>query len=168
MSGTRAQPTREEQAAVLKESIYLVFATLSVTLAIRAHGDVSAPAALATLAVTLGGTVLAVFTADVLAHTVVHGVMMSRHEFAHAVRTSFGALSSVTLPFVFLCVSLITGWDVNAALLASTIALTVALVLICARAVHRVGLSWKQQVVMLTIEAALALAVIALQVMAHS
>ncbi|GAC59276.1 MULTISPECIES: hypothetical protein [Gordonia] len=56
----------------------------------------------------------------------------------------------------------------NAALLASTIALTVALVLICARAVHRVGLSWKQQVVMLTIEAALALAVIALQVMAHS
>ncbi|GAA2366612.1 hypothetical protein [Gordonia cholesterolivorans] len=56
----------------------------------------------------------------------------------------------------------------NAALLASTIALAIALVLICARAVHRVGLSWKQQVVMLTIEAALALAVIALQVMAHS
>ncbi|WP_139026037.1 hypothetical protein [Gordonia neofelifaecis] len=168
MPGTRPQPTREERAAHLKESIYLIFATLSVTLAIRMHGGVTDLAAFVTLAITLGGTVLAVFTADILAHPVVHGSLMTRHEFFRAVRTSFGALSSVTLPFIFLAIAWITDWDVDAALLASTIALTVALVLICWSAVRRVGITWQQQLGLLAIEAALAGAVIVLQVLSHA
>ena len=163
----RPQPTREERAAHLKESIYLTFAALSVTLAISMHGGVSAAAALSTLAVTLGGTVLAVFTADVLAHTVVHGELISRHQLGYAVRPSFGALSSVTLPFIFLGIAWITGWDVENALLASAVAMTAALVLICWNTVRKVGLTWKQQVILLGVEAALAGAVIGLQVVSH-
>ncbi|MFT4219471.1 MAG: hypothetical protein QM611_02980 [Microbacterium sp.] len=160
--------TKSERADRLKESIYLIFAALAVTLALRGHGDVEAGDALVTLAVTLAGTVLAVFTADVIAHVVVHGELMSRGELVHAMRTSFGALPAVALPFVLLGVSALTRWDVNAALLASAVALAFALVALAWVAVRRVTLRWWERLVVLGIETALAMAVIALQLLAHA
>ncbi|MFT3889701.1 MAG: hypothetical protein QM713_16280 [Arachnia sp.] len=157
-----------ERADRLKESIYLVFASLAVTLAITAHGHVTAGEALSTLAVTLIGTVLAVFTADLLSHVVLHERILTRQEFRQALRTSFGALPAVSLPFIFLGVSAATGWDVSSALLASTVALAASLVLVVWRATRRVRLPRWQRFILLCVEAALALVVVGLQVLAHS
>ncbi|WP_229670597.1 hypothetical protein [Microlunatus endophyticus] len=141
---------------------------MAVTLATWTHGHISAEGALLTLAVTLVGTVLAVFTADAIAHIVSHGRLMTRAEFVHAVRASFGALPAVVLPFLFLGIAAVTDWDVGAALLASTIALVLALVFLAWSAVRRVDLPWWQRPILLGILALLALLVIALQVLAHS
>lgn len=108
------------------------------------------------------------FTADVIAHLVSHERLMSIVEFRHAVRSSFGALPAVLLPFVFLAVSAWSGWATQSALIASAIALTVALVLTAYLAVRRVPLRGWQRLVILAIEAGLGLGVIALQLMAHS
>ena len=160
--------SREEQAATLKEGIYLIFSALAVVLAIRGHGQVTAGEALITLAVTLAGTVSAVFTADVLAHVVSHGRHMTAAEFRHAVRSSFGALSAVALPFIFLGISAATGWEVTAALLASAVSLALALAAIAWAAAHRVEMRWWQRLIVLVAETVLALAVIGLQLLAHA
>lgn len=160
--------TRPDQAERLKESIYLIFAALAVTLAVGAHGHTTAGEALLTLGVTLLGTVLAVFTADIIAHFIVHEAMMTRAEFRHAFKVSFGALPAVLLPFIFLTISAITGWAVSTALLVSSIALVLALVILAQRAVRRLRLLWWQRLIVLGAEAVLALGVIGLQLLAHS
>ncbi|MFT4136650.1 hypothetical protein [Microbacterium sp.] len=160
--------TTQEHADRLKESIYLIFAALAVCLALYGHEHVSAQEALVTLAVTLAGTVLAVFTADVIAHVVAHGRLMTRAELVHAMRTSFGALPAVTLPFVFLGVSALTRWRVESALVASAVALAAALFVLAWVAVRRARLRWWERLLLLGLETALALAVIALQLLAHS
>jgi hypothetical protein len=161
------EPTRQERADRLKERIYLSFAALAVVLALGSHPPDSAVQALATLIVTLLGTLLAVFTADVISHLVVHERGMTRREMRHALGSSFGALGAVTLPIVFLALSALGVWSVTAALLASTIALIVGLVVIGFLAVRRVPLRWWQRLLALGGEAVLGLAVVALQFLAH-
>ncbi|WP_347349937.1 hypothetical protein [Intrasporangium sp.] len=164
----RADLPPEERAKRLRESIYLVFAALSVSVAVRAHGQVDPAQAMTTLGVTLAGTVLAVFTSDVIAHLVTHERMISLVELGHTVYSTFGALSAVVLPFVFLTIAALTGWDADAALLASTIAMAASLVILAATAVRRVPLTWWQRVIALGTEGVLGLLVIGLQVVAHS
>ena len=156
-----------EQADHLKERIYLIFAALAVTLTLSSHGEVTAREGIITLGVTLLGTVLAVFTADLIAHFLVHEQLPTRKEFVHTVRASFGALPAVALPFIFLTISAFTSWDADSALLVSAIALAGSLILLTQRAVRRLKLGWWQRTIILGIEAVLALAVIGLQVIAH-
>lgn len=156
-----------EQADQLKERIYLIFAALAVTLALSSHDEVTASEGMITLGVTLLGTVLAIFTADLIAHFLVHEQLPTRKEFAHTVRASFGALPAVALPFIFLIISAFTKWDADSALLASAIALAGSLVLLTERAVRRLKLGWWKRTIILGAEAVLALAVIGLQVLAH-
>ncbi|MEV7692787.1 hypothetical protein AB0N73_05595 [Microbacterium sp. NPDC089189] len=158
---------REVRAERLKERIYLTFAALAVVLALAAHGPVDAVSALQTLAVTVFGTLLAIFTADIVSHLVVHERMVTRTELGHAFQTSFGALGAVVLPFAFLALAAFDVWDPTAALRASTIALVLALVVIGFAAVRRVRLHWWQRLIALGAEAVLGLAVIGLQVLAH-
>ncbi len=165
---TNIDEAHQQHADRLKESIYLSFAALAVTLALRSHGHINAGAAIATLAVTLLGTVLAVFTADIIAHLVAHERLMTRAELRHALRSTFGALGSVALPFVFLGIAAITGWDADSALLASAVALVVILVVVAQRAVRRINLRWWQRLIALGAESVLGLVVIGLQVLAHS
>ncbi|WP_068270879.1 hypothetical protein [Aldersonia kunmingensis] len=160
-------PTRQERADRLKERIYLTFTALAVVLALRAHGDDDAAKALATLVVTVFGTLLAVFTADIVSHLVVHERMMTRKEFRHAVSSSFGALGAVTLPVVFLVLAVLDVWKPEAALRASTIALIAALVVIAFAAVRHTTLNPLQRLIALGAEAALGVAVVGLQILAH-
>lgn len=90
----KSERSRDERASQLKESLYLTFAALAVSLALTGHKEVTAAEASLTLGVTLLGTVLAVFTADVIAHLVSHERLMSIVEFRHAVRSSFRNLST--------------------------------------------------------------------------
>ncbi|QCR19431.1 hypothetical protein [Agrococcus sp. SGAir0287] len=159
---------REERAAVLKERIYLTFASLAVVLALAGHGEPTAKEALATLGITLAGTVLAVFTADVVSHVVVHESLPTTDELRHIVGTLVGALGGVALPFVFLGLAAIGAWEPARALHASAVALIVALVVIGWLAVRRARIAWWQRLLVLGAEAVLGLAVIGLQSLAHA
>ncbi|WP_018179214.1 hypothetical protein [Jongsikchunia kroppenstedtii] len=166
--GGDAVSLRRERADHLKESLYLTFTALALSVALSYHGGISASAAITTLAITVLGAVLAMFTADLVSHMVVHERIMTRAETRHLVMSSFGALPAVALPFIFLIIAATTGWSVTTALTVSAIALTVALVLIAHLAVRSVELRWWQRVIVLAIEGALGLGVISLQVLAHS
>lgn len=158
---------RLERADKLKERIYLTFTALAVVLALRAHGDVEPVKGLLTLVVTVFGTLLAVFTADIVSHLVVHERVMNRAEFRHAVSSSFGTLGAITLPVVFLLLAAFDVWEPEAALRASTIALIAALVAIGYAAVRRSPLSPMQRLLALGGEAILGVAVVGLQTLAH-
>lgn len=164
-SSTR--PDRGERAERLKERIYLTFAALAVVLALGTHGYVEAADAMGTLAVTVFGTLLAVFTADVISHLVIHERFMTAVEFRHAVAATFGALGAVVLPFAFLASAAWGWWGIDDALRWSVVALVAALVAIGFLAVRRIRLPWWARLVVLAGEALLALAVIGLQVLAH-
>ncbi|MCE7483012.1 hypothetical protein LZG07_13915 [Microbacterium profundi] len=160
-------PTRHERAGLLKERIYLTFAALAVVLTLGAHGHVDPIEAIRTLAVTVFGTLLAMFTADIISHLVVHERSMTGTEFRHASVTTFGALGAVVLPFVFLAASAWGLWDTETALRAASFALVAALIAIGFLAIRRVRLSWWKRALVLGVEAMLALIVIGLQVLAH-
>ena len=167
---TVAQPDaipRQERADRLKERIYLTFAALAVVLALNAHGAIDAGVAIRTLLVTVLGTLLAVFVADVVSHMVVHERGTTPAELRHAIGSSFGALSAVGLPFVFLLLALFGLWSTATALTASSIALIAALVVIGYAAVRRIPMPWWQRLIALGAEAALGLAVVGLQLLAH-
>ena len=163
----RISPDRQERAAQLKERIYLTFAALAVVLTLGSHGDAEAGEALRTLAVTVLGTLLAVFAADVISHLVVHERFMTSAEFRHAVVTTFGALGAVTLPFLFLVAAAWEWWGTETALDWSAISLVAALIAIAFLAVRKIPLSWQKRLLVLSGEAVLALIVIGLQVLAH-
>ena len=158
---------RERRAAVLNERIYLTFASLAVVLALVGHGDPTVQEALATLGITLAGTVLAVFTADVVSHVVVHEGLPTSGELRHIVGTLVGALGGVALPFVFLGLAALGAWTTERALHASAVALVVALVVIGWLAVRRARITWWQRLLVLGAEAVLGLAVVGLQLLAH-
>lgn len=159
--------SRQERADRLKERIYITFTALAVILALRSHGHVEPGTALFTLVITVLATLLAVFTADIVSHLVVHERTMSRPEFRHAVVTSFGTLGAITVPVVFLGLAALGVWQPEAALRASTIALIAALIVIGYAAVRRVPLSPLQRLLALGGEAALGVAVVSLQILAH-
>jgi hypothetical protein len=170
-SGSAPEPTqpdelRQERADALKERIYLTFAALAVVLALNAHGPVSPARAILTLLVTVLGILLAVFVADVLSHMVVHERGMNAAELRHALRTSFGALGAVALPFVFLLFAVFGWWEIHTALTVAAWALVAALVVIGFVAIRRLRMTWWQRLVALAAEAALGLVVVGLQFLA--
>jgi hypothetical protein len=157
---------RQERAEALKERIYLTFAALAVVLALDVHDTTDAGVALRTLLVTVIGTLLAVLVADVLSHMVVHERGMTQREWRAALRSSFGAVGAVGLPFVFLLVALFGWWETTTALTASSIALIAALVVIGYAAVRSIPMTWWQRLIALGAEAAIGLAVVGLQLLA--
>jgi hypothetical protein len=84
------------------------------------------------------------------------------------VRTSFGAVGSIGLPLIFLGLAALDVWSAETALRASEIALIAALVGIGWAAIRKLELRWWQRVLALGGEAAIGLAVVGLQVLAHS
>jgi uncharacterized membrane protein len=156
---------REQRAEQLRERIYITFAALAVVIALDNHG-VGAAEALGTLVVTVLGTLLAVFVADVISHIVVQERMLTRPEMRHAVITSFGALTAVILPAVFLILAIVGVWSTDAALRVSSIALVAALVVIGYTAIRRIRVTWWKRLLALGAEALLGLVVVGLQVLA--
>ncbi len=156
-----------ERAERLKERIYLTFTALAVVIAMGGHEEVTPEEALVTLLVTVAGTLLAILVADIVSHLVVHQRVMERPEFSHAVAVSFGAAGAVLLPVIFLGLAALEVWPVDRALRASSIALIAGLVVIGYLAARRVKMPWWQRVIVLAAEAALGLAVVGLELLAH-
>ncbi|WP_345800348.1 hypothetical protein AAIB33_12830 [Microbacterium sp. AZCO] len=159
---------RSRRADHLKERIYLTFAALAVLLAINLHGHPEPVDALVTLLVTVFGTLLAVFVADVISFVVAHERAMDADERGHAVFASFGTLSAVTVPVILLLLAALGVMQIDTAIRASIIVLVATLVVIGWVAVRKVPLKWWQRLIALGAEAALALGVVALQLAAHS
>ncbi|WP_378148076.1 hypothetical protein ACFJGV_07705 [Cnuibacter sp. UC19_7] len=161
--------TGEQRADRLKERIYITFTALAVVLALASHAsELEAGEAALTLIVTVGGAVLAVFAADVIAHIAVHQVLPTRSEAQQMFAVSFGALATLVLPMVFLLFAQTERWTVEASLRASTIALIVSLAAIGWLAVRRVKLAWWQRLIVLLLEVVLGVAVVGLELLAHS
>ena len=160
-------PTPEERAGRLKERVYVTFAALAVVLTLRSHGEVSAGVAATTLLITVGGTVLAVLLADVVSHIAVHAALPTAAEARHMVAVGTGALGVLVLPMVFVGLAAAGSWTVDGALRASTIALVASLGVVGWLAVRRVALPGWQKLLVLVAEVALAVAVVALELLAH-
>ena len=162
-----SSPT-QQRAEVLKERIYITFTSLAIVLALSSHAaDLSPGSAATTLLIGVGGTLLAVFVADFVAHVAVHAQLPDRSELAHMVSVSTRALGVVVLPLIFVGLSAAGVWGVPKALRASTIVLIVSLVAIGYLAVRRVPLRLGQRLVVLFAEFGLGIAVVLLEVLAH-
>lgn len=146
----------------------MTFTGLAVVLALQSHAEtLSAGEAASTLAITVVGTLLAVFVADLVSHLAVHAKTPTRSELSHMARTSFGAFGAIVLPLIFIAVAALGRWSVEASLRASTIALITALVLIGYLAVRRVKMAWWKKLIALGAEFLLGLAVVGLELLAH-
>lgn len=159
---------RKHRAERLKERIYLTFAALAVVLVMSGHNQSDPVVAILTLLVAALGTLLAIFTADIVSHIVVHEAPPTREQFRHMIAASFGALSALVIPFAFLLLALFGVWSTATALFASAIALLGALVIFGWLAARRIPLTFWQRLLVLGAEALLGLAVIGLQLLAHS
>lgn len=160
-------PEAKERAEKLKERVYVTFTAIAVVLALAAH-EVSAARALVVLVITLLGTVVAVFVADVVSHLAVHGTLPDGHERRHMLRVSFGAFGVIVPPIAFLVLAIWDVWPVETALRVSSYVLVLTLIAIGYVAVHRVTLPLWQKLVVLFGEFVLGSLVIALELLAHS
>ncbi|MBT2534511.1 hypothetical protein J7E83_20745 [Arthrobacter sp. ISL-48] len=160
--------SREQQADSIKEGIYLTFAALAVSLAVAVHGDVEAASALATLLVSAAGMVLAIFVADIVSHLVVHDLLMTRAGRRHSFRSAFGALATIVLPTALLAAAAMGWWPADTAVWAAVAALAATLLVITALAIKGTALPWWQRIALVGSLAALSLAVIGVQTIAHS
>ncbi|GAA2246941.1 hypothetical protein GCM10009851_35500 [Herbiconiux moechotypicola] len=159
----------EQRAERLKERIYITFTALAVVLALSSHAIGLDPGQAAlTLLISVGGAVLAVFCADVVAHIAVHRVLPTAAEMRHMFAVSFGALGVIVLPMIFIGLAALGHWSIEGSLRATVIALIASLAVIGFLAVRRVRLSWWKRLIVLLLEVALGLAVVGLELLAHT
>jgi hypothetical protein len=164
---TIADPQAVERAEKLKERVYVTFTAIAVVLALAAH-EVSPGRALVVLVITLLGTVVAVFFADVVSHLAVHAQLPDAHERRHMMRVSFGAFAVVLPPIAFLLLAQWDIWSTETALRASSYALLLTLIAISYVAVHRITLPLWQKLLVLFGEFVLGSLVIVLELLAHA
>lgn len=163
-----AQPSAHHRAEALKERVYVTFTALAVVLALQSHAEsLTAGEAATTLVITVVGTLLAVFVADLVSHLAVHAKTPTRPELSQMARTSFGAFAAIVLPLIFIGLAAVGRWPIETSLRASTTALIAALVLIGYLAVRRVEMARWKKLLALGAEFALGLAVVALELLAH-
>lgn len=169
MRATSTAATAEHRAEALKERVYVTFSSLAVLLAMGSHSTehLSAGEAASTLSITVVGTLLAIFVADVVSHLAVHATLPTGVELRRMASVSLGAFSVVVLPLIFIGLAALDRWSLDAAVRASTIALTVTLIAIGYLAVRRVKLAWWQRLIALGAEFAVGAAVVGLELLAH-
>jgi hypothetical protein len=158
----------ERRAEQLKERIYVTFTSLAVVLALSSHAEEASPrSAATTLIITVGGTLLAVFVADLVAHITVHAAVPDADELRHMLEVSVGSLGVVVLPLIFIGLAGAGVWRIEGSLRASTIALAASLVVIGYLAARRVRLPLRQRLVILFAEFGLGVVVVLLELLAH-
>lgn len=169
MQNEPSSATAEHRAEALKERVYVTFTSLAVVLALQSHSGelLTSGEAAATLSITVVGTLLAVFVADVVSHLAVHATAPTGAELRRMTGVSFGAFGAVVLPLIFIGFAALDAWSIDAALRASTIALTVTLIAIGFLAVRRVKMAWWQRLIALGAEFAVGAAVVGLELLAH-
>jgi hypothetical protein len=152
----------------LKERIYITFTALAVVLALQSHAhELTAGTAATTLLIAVAGTLLAVFVADFISHTVVHAAVPNRAELGQMLRVIAGAAIVVVIPLVLFGLAALEVMTVETAVRVSSFVLVATLGVVGYLAVRRVKLAFWLKVVLLCVEALLGLAVVALELLAH-
>ncbi len=166
---TLGQETEAERRSdVLKERIYVTFTALAVTIAFeRDTGHATVSGAALTLLLTVFGTLLTVFVADVIAHMIRYSSLPSRTEIGHLIYVSFGSLTVLVLPMSILGLSALQLIELAPSLRAISVALAATLVIVALLAVHRLQVALGLKVLVLGIVAGLGLAVLAIELAAH-
>lgn len=161
-------PNARLRSEALKERVYVTFTALAVTIAYERDTDRgSVVDAALTLLLTVVGTLMAVFLADVLAHLVRAGALPTRAEFAHLVYVSFGSLTVVVVPMALLGLSAIGLLEVATALRAIVVTLSATLVVVGLFAVRRLRAEPGQKLLVLAGITVLGLAALAVELSVH-
>ena len=165
----RHEQTPSQRAANLKERVYISFTALAVVLALGSHADETTPAAAAaTLTIVVVGSLLGIFVADLLSHLTVHAVLPSGQELKSMVAVSTGSLSVLVTPLLLLLAAGLGLWSTAAALRWAMVVLVVTLLVIGYLAIRRLELPVHHKAVIVLAEVLLSLAVIGLELLAHS
>ena len=167
-SSGRPDLDAQRRSEALKERVYVTFTALAMTVAFERDAEhATAGGAALTLLLTVVGTLLAVFVADVTAHMVRHSSLPSRSELAHLVYVSFGSLTVIVVPFALLGLSALGVIGISAALRAISVALATTLIVVALFAVRRLSVTPWLKIFVLAIMAALGLAVLAIELAVH-
>jgi hypothetical protein len=164
----KRRPEPEQQAEALKERIYISFTALAVSIALERHAaETTVAVAAGTLGVTVFGTLLAVFVADILSHMTVHSSLPNRAELRHIVTVSLGSMVVLIAPMILLGAAALDVIALGGALRAISLVLVATLALVTLVAVRRLRVPLWQKVLSLVVVVVLALAVITLELAVH-
>ncbi|CAD6003132.1 hypothetical protein [Agreia sp. COWG] len=152
----------------LKERIYVTFTALAVTVALARDLDhQSVSNAVITLTMTVFGTLLAVFVADVTASMMKVGTLPTRADISHMLYVSLGSLRVIVAPTVILCFSAVGMLDLADSLRVISLVLVATLIAITLIAVVRVKARAWTKLVVLACVAALGAAVLVVELSIH-
>ncbi|MET1155154.1 hypothetical protein [Arthrobacter sp.] len=158
----------QQRSEALKERVYVTFTALAVTIAFERdveHATIEGAAL--TLLLTVAGTLLAVFVADVIAHMVRTNVLPSRKELAHLTYVSFGSLGVLLAPMAILGLTALGVIERAPALRIISVALVATLIVVTLFAVRRLRVKPWLKLLVLAIMTALGLAVLAIELAVH-
>ncbi|WP_247827555.1 hypothetical protein [Arthrobacter antioxidans] len=160
--------TAQQRSEALKERVYVTFTTLAVTIAVERDSEhATVGGAALTLLLTVVGTLLAVFVADVTAHMVRDSSLPSRAELTHLAYVSFGSLGVLLAPMAILGLSALGVLELAPALRLIAVALVATLMVVTLFAVRRLRVRPRLKILVLAIMAVLGLAVLALELAIH-
>ena len=157
-------PNAQQRSEALKERVYVTFTALTVTIAYERDADhATVDGAALTLLLTVLGTLMAVFVADVVAHMVRDSALPSGRELAHLGYVSFGSSGVIVVPMGILGLSAADVIDVATALRAIAATLAITLVVVTLLAVRRLRVGPWRKAIALAITAALGLAALGIE-----
>ncbi len=167
-SSRRPGPDAHQCAEALKERVYVTFTALAVTVAFEREAEhATVGGAALTLLLTVVGTLLAVFVADVIAHMVRDGSLPSRREVAHLAYVSFGSLTVIVVPMAILGLSALGVIELALALRTIAVALVATLIVVALFAVWRLRVNPWLKILVLGIMTALGIAALAIELAVH-
>lgn len=158
----------ERRAERLKEQVYIAFTTLTACLSLVAEADHLRPAVSAErLVIAVVGTLAAVFVADLVSHTALHGALPDRAELRHMLGVVLAPIAVLVLPLLLIGAAGLALLPLRAALTASVVVLVGTLLVVGLLAVRRLRLPIGVRLLVLLGEFALGLLVVGLEVAAH-
>ena len=161
-------PDEQQRSEVLKERVYVTFTALAVIIAYERDAEhASVKGAALTLSLTVLGTLLAVFVADVIAHMVRHSALPSRPQLTHLLYVSLGSLAVLVVPLAILGLSATDVVDLPSALRAIAVALVVSLVVVTLFAVRRLRVAVGLKILVLASVTGLGLLALAIELAVH-
>lgn len=168
LPGGQSDIDAQRRSEALKERVYVTFTALAVTITFERDAGRATPGGAAlTLALTVVGTLLAVFVSDVIAHMARHSSLPSRTEMAHLVYVSFGSLTVMVVPLALLGLSALGVIEVPTALRAISATLVATLIVVTLFAVRRLRVTFWLKVLALATMSALGMAVLAIELAVH-
>jgi hypothetical protein len=166
--GSRTEAEAEAIAAALRERIYATLvaaAALAALLKEKAHA--TAPEAIASVTVTVLGLWTASLFSEGVAHSAVHGHWPDRAEWLHIVRAAAQILSAVALPEALLLAAWVGWLPLDVAVISGIVLLVLGIAVLSWFALRNSGLHLWSKLLVVAIEMAIGLAIVAVKLVAH-